>query len=288
MQPTAKSVILDLLSTVRGRALPVRALIGAGELFGIRANALRVALARLRAAGLVASDQPGLYRLGGRAEAVNRLATSWRAVERSMRPWSDAWIAVATCGLPRARQDASARALAFLGCRELRPGLAVRPDNLVGGVEGARQHLHDLGLDQEAEVFGLHELAPATARRAAALWDTAALRLGYRRTIADLERSEQRLATLPRERAMAESFLLGGRAIRQIVFDPRLPDALVPAAERRALVDALLRYDRLGRACWSSFMREMGGTLGTTPAHVRFGANDTPAGGQLASGRGAP
>jgi len=204
-----------------------------------------------------------------------------------VRSWSGAWVAVATAGLPRARQRASTRALAFLGCRELRPGLAVRPDNLVGGIDGARQHLRELGLDPTADVFGLHDLAPDTARRAAALWDTAALRLGYRRSIADLERSELRLATLPRERAMAESFLLGGRTIRQIVLDPRLPDALVPAAERRALIDTLLRYDRIGRAYWSSFMREMGGTLGSTPAHVRFGANDTPSGDKLAAVPGA-
>jgi phenylacetic acid degradation operon negative regulatory protein len=288
VEPTAKSVILDLLSTVKGRALPVRALIGAGELFGIRDNALRVALARLRAAGLVTSDEPGLYRLGARAEAVNRLAASWRAAERGVRAgWSGDWLAVATAGLPRSRQLAGARALAFLGCRELRPGLAVRPDNLVGGVDGARRELYELGLDADAEVFGLHDLAPDTATRAAALWNTAAIRLGYRRTIADLERSERRLATLPRERAMAESFLLGGRAIRQIVFDPRLPDALVPAAERRALVDALLRYDRVGRAYWSTFMREMGGTLGSTPAHVRFGTNDTPAAERIAAEPGA-
>jgi phenylacetic acid degradation operon negative regulatory protein len=286
VQPTAKSVILDLLSTIRGGALPVRALVAAGELFGIRENALRVALARLRAAGLVSSDEPGLYRLGDRAEAVNRLATSWRAAERGVRSWSGEWIAVATGGLTRAAQLASGRALAFLGCRDLRPGLAVRPDNLVGGVAAARQHLRELGLDAGADVFGLHDLGPDTAGRAAALWDTAALRLGYRRTIADLERSERRLAALPRERAMAESFLLGGRAIRQIVFDPRLPDPLVPAAERRALLDALLRYDRLGRACWASFMREMGGTLGSTPAHVRFGADDTPSGDSLAAAPG--
>jgi len=287
VQPTAKSVLLDLLSTIKGGALPVRALVAAGELFDIRENALRVALARLRAAGLVRSDAPGLYRLGDRAEAVNRLATSWRAAERGVRSWSGDWVAVASGGLTRTRQLAGVRALAFLGCRELRPGLAVRPDNLVGGVDAARQHLRELGLDAGADVFGLHDLAADTARRAAALWDTAALRLGYRRTIADLERSELRLATLPRERAMAESFLLGGRAIRQIVFDPRLPDALVPAAERRALIDALLRYDRLGRATWSSFMREMGGTLGSTPAHVRFGAGDTPGSQQLTGVSGA-
>jgi hypothetical protein len=47
MQPTAKSVILDLLSSLRGRAMPVRALVAAGGLFDISAESMRVALARL-------------------------------------------------------------------------------------------------------------------------------------------------------------------------------------------------------------------------------------------------
>jgi phenylacetic acid degradation operon negative regulatory protein len=269
--PTAKSVILDLLSSLKGGALPVRALVAAGALFGIHENALRVALARLRATALVESDEPGWYRLGPGAQPIDRRTRSWRSVERTLRPWAGGWIAVlGATGGRRTAAQADARALAFLGFRDLAPGVALRPDNLAGGVAAARTELAGLGLSDGAEVCGLHDLAPATERRATGLWDGAALRLGYRRTIAALERSERRLATLPRGEAMAESFLLGGRAIRQIVLDPRLPEPLVPAAERRALIDATLRYDRAGRAFWASFLREMGVVPGTTPAHQRF------------------
>lgn len=277
MSPTAKSVILDLLSTLKGGALPVRALVAAGALFGIQENAMRVALARLRATALVASDGPGWYRLGPGAQPIDRRTRSWRAVERTLRPWAGGWIGVvgaASGGGRRAGTHGDARALAFLGFRELHPALAVRPDNLTGGIGGVRGELMELGLSDGAEVVGLRELAPGTERRALGLWDTAALRLGYRRTIAELERSERRLATLPRGDAMAESFLLGGRAIRRIVLDPRLPEALVPAAERRALVDATLRYDRAGRALWASFLREMGVVPGSTPAHMRFAGDE--------------
>lgn len=284
MAPTAKSIVLDLLSTMKGGALPVRALVAAASLFGISDNSLRVALARLRASGMVVSDEPGLYRLGTSAEAVNRLATSWRSIDRTLRPWNEAWVAVAGGGGPRG-SDRSGRALAFLGFRNLRDDLAVRPDNLAGGVAAVRDRLVELGLDPSAEVFGMHDPAPATARRAAALWDTAAIRQGYRRTVADLERSERTLGDLSRERAMAESFVLGGRAIRQLVLDPRLPDALVPASERRALIDALVRYDRAGRARWASFLREMGARPGDTPAHVRFTGDDIPSSDELS---GAP
>lgn len=288
MAPTPKSLILDLLSTLKGGALPVRALVEAAALFGIRENALRVALARLRTGGLVTSAQPGLYRLGARAEAVNRQTTSWRSSERQVRPWNgDDWIGVlrgASSGGGRAGRVRAERALAFLGFRELRTGLEVRPDNLAGGVAGVRERLRELGLEPGAEVVGLTALAGDAAERAASLWDVAALRLAYRRTIVELERSERRLPEMPRATAMTESFLLGGRAIRQIVFDPRLPDPLVPAHERRALVEAVLRYDRAGRACWASFMREMGAVPAATPAHLRFAGRGTPSADALAEG----
>ena len=37
---------------------------------------------------------------------------------------------------------------------------------------------------------------------------------------------------------MVESFLLGGRVIRELVLDPLLPEPIVPDAERDALVAA--------------------------------------------------
>jgi phenylacetic acid degradation operon negative regulatory protein len=68
---------------------------------------------------------------------------------------------------------------------------------------------------------------------------------------------------------MAESFLLGGRAIREIVLDPLLPEPLVPATERAALVGAMRRYDRAGRAAWSTFLRDAGMSGVHTPAPGR-------------------
>ena len=67
---------------------------------------------------------------------------------------------------------------------------------------------------------------------------------------------------------MVESFLLGGRVIRQIVLDPLLPEPLVPTQERTALVEALRRYDRAGRVCWSSFLQQV--IQGTTPPERRL------------------
>ena len=87
MDPTPRSLILDLLQTVGRSSAPVRALVGAAALFGIGENSLRVALARLRADGLVASNARGSYRLGPAAQAVNREIRTWRHLdERLARP----------------------------------------------------------------------------------------------------------------------------------------------------------------------------------------------------------
>ena len=270
MQTSAKSVILDLLSTLRRNALPVRLLVAAAALFGINENGLRVALARLLAAGLVERDERGLYRLAGKAEAVNRETTSWRSVEQSLRPWGGSWIGAF---LPRksggTRRDRTGRALAFLGFRELEAGLHVRPDNLAGGVDAARSRLTDLGLDAAALVASLASLDATTEARARSLWDVASLRAGYRRTRLQLERSAERLSRLDPAHAMVESFLLGGQAIRQIVFDPRLPEEMLPGAERRELVARMLDYDKSGRACWAPLMREAGASNLRTPAQLR-------------------
>ena len=95
MTPSAKSLILDLLSTLPPRRpVPVGALVRAGAMFDLGENRLRVALARLRSRGLVESDERGLYRLGAAAHAVSRQVRSWRTLEETVCPWDGSWVAV--------------------------------------------------------------------------------------------------------------------------------------------------------------------------------------------------
>jgi phenylacetic acid degradation operon negative regulatory protein len=248
--PTAKSLILDLLSTLREGSMPVRALVAAGALFGLDENNVRVALARLLAAGLVARDERGRYRVGTGAEAVGRQVARWRRLEEVVRPWDGTWVVVHGAG----RRGAGA--LRFHAFRALAPGLHLRPDNLAGGVLALRDELGALGLPGTALVATLRDLAPTVEARARRLWDTRRLVAAYRASRIALGASERRLPRLPPARAMIESFLLGGRVIRQIVLDPLLPEVMMPVAERAALVAAMRRYDRVGRASWAGFLRE--------------------------------
>jgi phenylacetic acid degradation operon negative regulatory protein len=258
---SAKSLILDLLSTLDGRAMPVRALIAAGDLFGVSAESVRVALVRLLERGTVARDERGQYRISSAGEAVQRHVVAWHQIEARLVPWGGGWVAAHTTAAARADRAAmrrSARALAFLGLRELEPGLWLRPDNLAGGVEAVRRELIGLGLSETSPVFGIQQLDARSDARARALWRSEEIRRGYRDMRARLARSAGRLAALDAPQAMVESFLIGGEAIRLVVLDPLLPEPLVPAAERRALVDELRQYDRLGRERWRPFMQQQG------------------------------
>jgi phenylacetic acid degradation operon negative regulatory protein len=273
MDPTPRSLILDLLQTVGRASAPVRALVSAAALFGITQNSLRVALARLRADGLVESDARGSYRLGSAARAVSREVQSWRRLEERLAPWQEGWVAVHLASLERRPARAlrrRAQALRLLGFRPFAPGLELRPDNLVGGVAGVRERLASLGVEAAARVFAMGELDPAADAEARALWDGQGLVASYRETVGRLEASIARLAELPREAAMTESFRLGGEALRQLALDPLLPEPIVPSAERAALVATMQRYDRLGRAAWAGWL----GGSDEVPADLPAGVNE--------------
>jgi phenylacetic acid degradation operon negative regulatory protein len=97
---------------------------------------------------------------------------------------------------------------------------------------------------------------------------------GYRAARRELERSSARLPALPESEAMVESFRLGGRVLQQLVLDPLLPAPLVDEGERRALLESMRAYDRLGREAWARFLDRYGIPHRTAPADTRWAAED--------------
>jgi phenylacetic acid degradation operon negative regulatory protein len=257
MRLTAKSIVLDLLSAARPRQVSARELIAACRLFGVGENSVRVALARLSAAGTVDATARGAYRIGAAGLSLTRQVVAWRDVERRVRRWDGGWVCVASAELRRSDRVGlrrRTRALRLLGLRELVRGLELRPDNLDGGVAAVRDRLHALGLEREAMVFRADGFDHGREARARALWDGEALSAGYRRRRARLVGWMARRERLSPEAAARESFLLGGEAIRHILFDPLLPAPLLDVGARRAFVTVALRFDAVGRRVW----RELG------------------------------
>ena len=256
--PTAKGLIQSLLLAAEGAPFPARKLVAAGALFDISENNIRVALVRLQSEGLANSANRGSYTLGAGAQGLGKAILAWRQIEQRMAPWGGHYIGVHTNALPRSERSAVARrdrALQMLGFREASKGLLVRPDNLVGGVEACRERLESLGLDDPSMVFGLNSPCPRLTSRVAQLWDLRASNQAYSQ---DCERLQAWLASvkqLPPDQAAREAYLLDRVAVRQVVWDPLLPEAWVDAHARQAFFATVRDFDAAGRDIWWRFFR---------------------------------
>jgi phenylacetic acid degradation operon negative regulatory protein len=267
--PTAKSFILDMLLAARGRPLSARDAIIACSVFSISENSVRVALARLSSASMIEAAGRGAYRLGPRAMELAGDVATWRSAEQRMRPWQGGFIAVHAGALGRSDRGAlrqRSRALQMLGFRELDKELYVRPDNIEDSVDTVRQRLYALGLEREAAVFLASGFDVERAAQIPKLWDGKALNNSYRQLRQQMQVWLNRADDLEPEVAARESFLLGGRAIRQVVFDPLLPEPLVDVTERHAFVEAVHQFDQAGRVIWQRFFEH---STGQPAAHLQ-------------------
>lgn len=257
MPTTPRKLILNLLLAADGAALTAADAVRACGFFGIRENSVRVALARLGAEGLVASAGRGTYQLGPGAVNVAQALASWRQAESRVRPWSGGWVMVSTGSLGRSDRVAlrqRERALALAGLQDLDGSLHVRPDNLQGGAAGLRERLRHLGLPDQAPVFAAHDLDPAMDARARTLWQGQALSAAYAQTMHTLAAWLARAHELEPEVAARESYLLGNEAIRQLVYDPLLPEPLVDTSRRRSFIESVIAFDEAGRQIWRAVM----------------------------------
>ena len=235
----------------------VSLLIDACEIFGFSANTVRVTLVKMRADGRVTSPERGAYQLGKTSLELSRRVMGWRRVAARMVDWDGSWVGVYTGHLTRTDRSAlrkRTRALRLVGFRELTEGLYVRPNNLRGGVLEVRTLLQRLGVEPSAVVTRLEELSASDCARARDLWDSESIVTGYAELRARLEASTARRGDLPLEGAMQEAFLLGREVIRWITLDPLLPGQMVPAGERDALVEAMIRYDEKGQVLWRRYL----------------------------------
>lgn len=250
---TPKSLVLDLFRVVPpDREVAVRDLVAVTALFGITANATRVAVTRLAAAGVLESPRRGHYTLTESAARLGDWVEAWRRGDDRLRPWAGGWLALAIpAGLDRAARGRSQRAVDRFGFRPELANLMVRPDNLAAPIDRLREQLRDHGVAPGAELFAMRELSDRLAARFAALWPIAELERERRRQTEALRASAERLAGRPSAAALVESFTLGGKAIRLLARDPLLPEELASGDARRELTAVMLDYDRLGRTLWT-------------------------------------
>lgn len=258
MPVSARHLILNLLMAVEGGTLSAREVVAACNALRIQGNNARVALTRLNASGMLITTGRGTYRLGPQAAPLADEISGWRETTARVREWNGDWVAVHVG--PAGRSDRAAlrargRALGLLGLAEFERGLFLRPDNLAGGVDVARERLGRLGLGAGATVFIARGLEPSRERQARALWDGAALTYGYRERAQALDAWREGASKLSLDAAARESFLLGDEAIHALIFDPWLPQPLVDTDARQTFVESVLQFDAAGRGIWQELLR---------------------------------
>lgn len=207
---TARSIVLSTLLGHHPPALPARALVRVGELFGTAEGTVRTALTRMVAAGDL-EQRDGTYRLTDRLLARQARQDDSRAPRT--RPWDGGWeIAVVTTERRSAADRAALRqAMAALRLAELREGCWLRPANLVR----ARPDVVDT---QCTRLTGVPEGDPAAL--AATLWDLDGW-AARARVLEEALREE-------RTENLASRFMVSAAVLRHLLADPVLPAALLP------------------------------------------------------------
>jgi len=258
MKINARHLILDLLLATQGQPLSAREAIAACRIFEISENSVRVALVRLSADGLIVAAGRGSYVLGPSANELAGEVATWRSAEQRVRAWSGHYVVAYTGSLGRSDRTAlrrRERALDMLGFRELEKDLHVRPDNLEGDLDLIRHRLRVLGLEDEAVLLVGSQWSAGHGERLPRLWDGQKLNQQYASLRQQLLDWMARADQLEPEVAARECFLLGGKAIRAVVFDPLLPEPLVDTRARQAFVDTVREYDQFGHEIWAQIYK---------------------------------
>jgi phenylacetic acid degradation operon negative regulatory protein len=249
-----QSIIIDLLSPRGTKPISVTAIVESCALFGISSNLVRVTLARLVARGLLNKVGPAEYALSESAVPLNRHVLRWSLLEFAEKPWNGDWLMIHLERRPTGRDRAAARrAFRLARLAEATPTLIVRPDNIRPESHDAAGMLFDLKLGFRFFSSYARVEPGVSARWLLTLWPVEKLRAAHNETATQLDVSLTRLYRMPFEKALVESFLVGGEAIRALLFDPLLPEVVMPGRERRLVLDLMRLYDKAGRELWRRF-----------------------------------
>lgn len=256
-RPTAKRLILSLLSQPNMSSLSLRQLVAWGDLLGQKPAAIRVTAGRLVQDTLLSKTARGVYTIGPAGQALRDQASAWITTLDQVRGWDGGWYCAHTGHLGKAiRRNVRARqrALRLLGFEELVAELWIRPDNLVHSAADMHMQLCRLGAEAGVIVSRSEDLQQVGMVTPLALWAAGDLNAGYLRAIEILEQSEQRLRGQGPRAVARETFVVGEHVIRQINTDPLLPSECVDVEARKRLVQAMKRYSEFCHPFWAEFL----------------------------------
>lgn len=209
IQPlTARSVVLSTLLGYDPPALPVRALVRVGVLFGIAERTIRVAITRMVADGDLLGDRDS-YRLTERL--IRRQQHQRESCSPRTKPWDGSWeMAIVTTGArPLSERVALRKSMVGLRLAEMREGVWMRPANL--------PRESDLRTVDQCTIFDTFPRQDP-AELARSLWDLPAWANEAARLLEQLQQAETLVA----------GFIATAETIHHLFVDPVLPDDLLP------------------------------------------------------------
>jgi phenylacetic acid degradation operon negative regulatory protein len=252
-----RGLIMSLFNAPETSTLPIGQLIKAGELFEIEATALRMAVTRLIKDELITSIGRGVYQTGVKATKLNSEIKSWRTADRKTQQWNGDWLMALTSHLGRSnktRLQAMVRALQLYGFVEIEMGTWVRPANLLQNLNQLHFNLVDIGLDSQAYLITVSQVAREQQKEWLPKWPITQLEANYKEMIGRLEMSLTGLKKMSPKEAAKESLVVGESAIRLINLDPLLPAEIIDSAQFQKLVATMVAYDKIGHGHWQTFL----------------------------------
>lgn len=255
--PSAKQLILSLLSAPQLQRISIVQLISAASLFAIDAATIRVAVGRLAKQKLLITPCRGIYAMGPAGQVLAESAREWANVESRLGHWDGDWLLLHSAHLGRSNKTQlrqHARALRLNGFCEYEQGVWCRPANFIESCAETRQRLMKLGLDQRVIFTRVCEWPGVTNDALFSLWPSRHYETAYSAQLALMERSREALKTMDAHAAARETLMVGEAAIRLINSDPLLPDTIIDGDLRRALIRGMQSYDAQGREVWRRFL----------------------------------
>lgn len=256
-RPSAKRLILSVLSQPNIQELHIQQLIGWGELFDHRAATIRVEAGRLTKQGLLESTDRGVYKIGAAGDVLKQTASAWDSVTDQVGEWNGGWLCIHTAHLGRSDKPAlyaRERAFRLMGFEQLVTGLWCRPDNLIAAASVTIDRLIQFGLESDAILMQMDAINNCNTINPQTLWPREPLECNYRDMVKLMEDSRERLGKLDMGPAMRQSFLVGEHVIRQINADPLLPSEMVDTELRNKMIAGMKRYSTHCHPLWAQFL----------------------------------
>jgi phenylacetic acid degradation operon negative regulatory protein len=218
------------------------------------ATAVRVAITRLSASGLIESPARSKWRLTDKT-AWSRERNRWQCLDSLVKDWGGGWLVALSSGIARSDRPEwrrNERALLHRGFREIQRDVFLRPDNFTSNMQDMKRDLVDLGASGGLKVFRANyiDFVPELAA-----WNIKA----HRAQLMDVKKKMESLLRRPAggslDHVCRSFWFVGRQAIRLLNNDPLLPSSMSNTVLREQMVKSLPKFIEQGRRHWQTRLK---------------------------------